>query len=199
MKNAIRFPSLLLPVLLAAALAAPTAARASDAFGLDLGIHGGAVGVGDSSKTSLFVGGAQLRAHLVWIVAAEARVSYYTDTYDVSSFGSVDVKNLPVQLSAMLYIIQLQGFGLYVLGGGTYNSLKLEGTGNVSGKTTTEGKWATHAGAGLDLKISRSFLLNLDGRYVFLDVDPRNLPPPSSGAYKGDYWMATAGIVWKIF
>jgi outer membrane protein W len=59
-------------------------------------------------------------------------------------------------------------------------------------------KWAAHAGAGIDFRISEHFLLNVDGRYVFLDVDPANLPPASSGAYKGDYWTATGGLIWKF-
>jgi hypothetical protein len=193
MKQATRFASL--GLLLTSLAASP--ALAGDAFGLDLGVHGGVLNSHDG-KTGLFVGGAQVRLHLVWLLAAEVRASTYSDSYDVSTFGGVDVKNVPVQVSAMIYLIKLPGFGLHVLGGGTYNSVELEGTGNVPGSVRSN-KWAAHAGAGIDFSLGKSFLLNLDGRYVFLDVDPGNLPPPNSGAYKGDYWTATAGILWKIF
>jgi hypothetical protein len=193
MKHATRFASL---VLLLTSLAAPPA-LAGDAFGLDLGVHGGVLNSHDG-KTGLFVGGAQARLHLVWILAAEVRASTYSDSYDVSTLGGVDIRNTPVQVSAMFSLLKLPRLELHVLGGGTYNSLKLEGTGNVPGSVNSS-KWAAHAGAGLDVRLSKSFLLNLDGRYVFLDVDPANLPPPSSGAYKGDYWTATAGLLWKIF
>ena len=193
MKSAIRIACVLLAVC---ALPAGPAA-ASDTFGLDLGIHGGVMNSRDG-KTDLFLGGAQIRAHLIWILAAEVRGSYYSDSYNVSSLGGVDVKNIPIQASAMLYLMKFPGFGLYVLGGGTYNSLKLEGTGNVTGSVNTS-KWCTHAGAGIDVHLSKHVILNADGRYVFLNIDPQNLPSATSGAYKGDYWTATAGLLWKIF
>jgi hypothetical protein len=183
-------------VLFLTSLAA-SPALAGDAFSLDLGVHGGVLNSKDG-KTGLFVGGAQVRLHLVWLLAAELRGSYYSDSYDVSSLGGIDIKNTPVQLSAMLYLLKLPGFGLHILGGGTYNSVKLEGTGNIPGSVNSS-KWAAHAGAGVDFSLSKSFLLNVDARYVFLNVDPGNLPPPSSGAYKGDYWTATGGLLWKIF
>ena len=184
--------------LIALALLAPAPRLAADAFSLDLGVHGGALGVKDSPKGNKFVGGVQARATLVWLLAAEARASYYTDSYDVSSLGGVDVKNTPIQLSAMLYLLKLPKVGLYLLGGGTYNAMKLDGTGNLSGSVTQD-KWAAHAGAGLDLKISKSFILNVDGRYVFLNIDPTSLPPATSGSYKGDYWTLTGGLLWRIF
>ncbi|MFI5198162.1 MAG: outer membrane beta-barrel protein [Thermoanaerobaculia bacterium] len=193
MKLSIRMRAL---AVVLTALAAPPAV-ANDSFSRDLGIHGGVLNSKDG-KTSLFVGGAQVRLHLLFLLGAELRASKYSDSYNVSSFGSVDVKNTPIQLSAMLYPLKYPGFGLYVLGGGTLNALKLEGSGNVSG-SVNENKWCAHAGAGADIKLSNAFLLNVDGRYVFLNVDPQNLPPASSGNYKGSYWTATLGLDWKIF
>ena len=193
MKHTLRLAGLALLVTTLAA--AP--ALAGDAFSLDLGVHGGVLN-SQSGKSGLFVGGAQARLHLVWLLAAELRGSYYSDSYDVSNFGGIDVKNTPVQLSAMVYLLKLPRVGLHVLGGGTYNALKLEGTGGVQG-SYNENKWCAHAGAGLDIGLSNHFILNVDGRYVFLNVDPTNLPPATSGAYKGDYWTATAGLLWKVF
>jgi hypothetical protein len=180
--------------LLAVLIATP--AVAGDAFSLDLGVHGG-VANSQSGKSGLFIGGAQVRLHLVWLLAAELRGSYYSDSYEVSQLGGVDVKNIPIQASAMLYPIKLPGFGLYLLGGGTYNAMTLDGTGNISA-SVTQNKWAAHAGAGLDFKFG-SFILNVDGRYIFLNVDPNNLPPATSGNYKGDYWTGTVGLLWKLF
>ena len=195
MKIALRTATLC--ALLAAGVFAAAPAAAGDAFSLDLGINGGVLGTNDT-KSNLFVGGAQARFHIVWIFAAEVRMSYYSDTYDVGSLGSVEVKNLPIQFSGMLYLLKFPHFGLYVLGGATHNTLMLDGQGNVQGSETTN-KWAAHAGAGLDFRLSEHFILNVDGRYVFLNVDLENLPPPSSGAYKGDYWTATLGLNWKLF
>lgn len=185
-------------LLLSAVLLSPGPLLASDVLSLDLGIHGGVVGVQGSSKTSLFAGGVEARLHLVWLLAAEGRVSYFTNSYDVANLGGVDLKNTPVQLSAMLYLLKLPGFGLHILGGGTYNAVRLEGTGNVTGSVNTD-KWCAHAGAGVDIWFSKHFGMNVDGRYFFLSVDPGNLPPPTSGSYAGDYWTGTVSLLWKAF
>ncbi len=190
---------ILVGALLSAATLSSGRLPASDVFSLDLGVHGGAVGTQGSSKSTLFAGGVEARLHLVWLLAAEARASYYTDTIDVNQASSIDVKNVPIQLSAMLYPINLPGFGLYLLGGGTYNSLKVEGNGSLSGSSTSNGKWAAHAGGGVDFGLSKHFILNADGRYVFLNVDPTNLPPSYTGTYKGDYWIITGSLIWKVF
>jgi hypothetical protein len=182
--------------LLTALIAAP--AVAGDAFSLDLGVHGG-VANSQSGKSGLFLGGAQVRLHLVWLLAAEVRGSYYSDSYKISEVAGIDVKNVPVQASAMLYPIKLPGFGIYLLGGGTYNAVTVDGTGTLSAyESTSQKKWCAHAGAGVDFKFG-SFILNVDGRYVFLNVDPNNLPPATSGNYKGDYWTGTVGLLWKAF
>lgn len=193
MRSALRLASLAL--LCAPLCAVPV--LASDVFSLDLGIHGGVAGLKDGNSNP-FVGGAQARLHIIWLLAAEGRVSYFTNSYDVSGLGGVDLKNTPVQLSAMLYLLKLPGFGLHILGGGTYNAVRLEGTGNVTGSVNTD-KWCAHAGAGVDLWFSKHFGLNVDGRYFFLSVDPGNLPPPTSGSYSGDYWTGTVSLLWKAF
>lgn len=181
--------------LLALALAAPASA---DALGLDLGIHGGVVKSKDGGGQS-FVGGAQARFHLFWIVAAEARASYYTDTYDLGQLGSVDVKNVPFQVSGMIYPIKLPKVGVYLLAGGTYSNLKVEGTNVVTGEIK-EKKWSSHVGAGLDLKIGEKTTLNGDVRFVFLDASSVNeLINSAKSSYKGDFWTATVGLNYKIF
>jgi opacity protein-like surface antigen len=182
--------------LLALVLAAPPVA--ADGFGMDLGIHGGAVGT-DGGNGNSFVGGAQARFHLFWIIGAEARASYYTDEVDLGSLGSVDVENVPFQVSGMLYLLKLPKVGLYVLGGGTYSSIKVNGSSVVTGEVT-EKKWSAHAGAGLDIHLSKSISLNGDVRYVFLDA---NSVDEALGAvvddYTGDFWAGTIGLNFKLF
>jgi opacity protein-like surface antigen len=188
--------SLSILVLLALVLAAPPVA--ADGFGMDLGIHGGAVGT-DGGNGSSFVGGAQARFHLFWIIGAEARASYYTDTVDLGSLGDVDVENVPFQVSGMLYLIKLPKVGLYVLGGGTYSSIKVTGS-NVTTGDVTEKKWSAHAGAGLDINLSKSISLNGDLRYVFLNADSVDEAFEAAVAdYNGDFWAGTIGLNFKLF
>ena len=193
MKKSMALPAL---ALLAFALAASPAA--ADGFGMDLGLHGGVVGT-DGGNGSSFVGGAQARFHLFWIIGAEARASYYSDSYDLGQLGSVDIENVPFQASGMLYLIKLPKVGLYVLGGGTYSSIKVMGSSVVTGEVT-EKRWSAHAGAGLDINLSKSISLNGDLRYVFLDADSVDEAFESAVAdYTGDFWAGTIGLNFKLF
>lgn len=183
-------------VLLAFILAAPPAA--ADALSVELGLHGGLVNTKDGDGGS-FLGGAQARFHLFWILAAEGRVSYYTDSYDLGALGSVDIENLPVQISGMIYPIKLPRVGIYLLGGGTYSNLKVKGTSVVQGEVTEKG-WSSHVGAGIDIKIGEKTTLNGDVRAVFLDASSVDkLIDSARSNYKGDFWTATIGINYKLF
>ena len=183
-------------VLLGLALAATPAS--ADALGLDLGIHGGLVNTKDGGGGS-FVGGAQARFHLFWIIAAEARASYYTDSYDLGRLGSVDIENLPFQVSGMIYPIKLPKIGIYLLGGGTYSNLKVKGTSVVTGEVTEKG-WSAHVGAGIDLKIGDKTTLNGDVRFVYLNASSVDeLINSATSNYQGDFWTATIGLNYKLF
>lgn len=182
--------------LLTLVLAAPPAA--ADGFGMDLGIHGGAVGT-DGTDGNSFVGGAQARFHLFWIIGAEARASYYSDSYDLGQLGSVDIENVPFQVSGMIYPIKLPKVGIYLLGGGTYSNLKVQGTSVVTGEVT-EKKWSAHAGAGIDIGLSSRITLNGDVRFVFIDADSvGEVLDEVASDYTGDYWAATIGLNFKLF
>ncbi len=183
-------------VLLALVLVAPPAA--ADALSLELGLHGGLVNTKDGEGGS-FLGGAQARVNLFWIVAAEARGSYYTDSYDLGELGSVDIENIPFQVSGMIYPIKLPKIGVYLLGGGTYSNLKVTGTSVVQGEVTEKG-WSTHVGAGIDLKVGEKTTLNGDVRAVFLDASSVDeLIDSVRSNYKGDFWTVTIGLNYKLF
>jgi outer membrane protein W len=99
----------------------------------------------------------------------------------------------------MLYLIKLPKVGLYILGGGTYSSIKVQGTSVVTGEVT-EKRWSAHAGAGLDINLSKSISLNGDVRYVFLNADSVDEALESALAdYNGDFWAATVGLNFKLF
>ena len=182
--------------LLVLALAAPPVA--ADGMGMDLGIHGGAVGT-DGGDGNSFVGGAQARFHLFWIIGVEARASYYTDSVNLDQLGTVDVENIPFQASGMLYLLKLPKVGLYLLGGGTYSNLKVSGTAVETGEVT-EKKWSAHAGAGVDINLSKTISLNGDVRYVFLGADSVDEALDEIVSdYQGDFWAATVGLNFKLF
>lgn len=188
--------ALLALALLTLVLPAPPVS--ADGFGLDLGIHGGAVGT-DGTDGNSFVGGAQARFHLFWIIGAEARASYYSDTYDLGQLGSVDIENVPFQVSGMIYPIKLPKVGIYLLGGGTYSNLKVQGTSVFTGEVT-EKKWSAHAGAGIDIGLSSRVTLNGDVRFVFIDADSvDDVLDEVASDYTGDFWAVTIGLNFKLF
>jgi outer membrane autotransporter protein len=99
----------------------------------------------------------------------------------------------------MLYLIKLPKVGLYVLGGGTYSSIKVTGSNVVTGEVT-EKRWSAHAGAGVDINLSKSISLNGDLRYVFLNADSVDEALGAAVAdYNGDFWAGTIGLNFKLF
>jgi len=67
--------------ILAALLAASAQPLRGDALGFDLGLHGG-VQKSQDGTTNNFIGGAQARVRLLYLLGAEARASYYKDTFE---------------------------------------------------------------------------------------------------------------------
>ena len=99
----------------------------------------------------------------------------------------------------MIYPIKLPKVGIYLLGGGTYSNLKVQGTSVVTGEVT-EKKWSAHAGAGIDIGLSSRVTLNGDVRFVFLDADSVDeVLDEVASDYTGDFWAATIGLNFKLF
>ena len=156
--------SLVLALVFAVGAACAADPAAADAFGFEVGVHGGIVNVPDGQSAEAF-GGVQARLHLIWLFAAEARASVYKDHYEKSGVGGIDVENTPLQLSLLVYPIKLPRFGVYLLGGAGYHNVELTTTGKVEGFDATTRKWAAHVGAGVDVKLYRGISLNGDLRY----------------------------------
>ncbi len=191
--------SLVLALALAVGAACAAAPAAADAFGFEVGVHGGVVNVPDGENAKAF-GGVQARLQLIWLFSAEARASIYKDHYEKEGVGGIDVKNTPFQLSVLFYPLKLPRVGVYVLGGAGYHNVELTTTGKIEGFDATERKWAAHAGVGVDLKLYRGIWLNGDLRYYFLNVDTAGeLGQAVLSNYKGDFWSLTAGVNVKLF
>ena len=73
-------------------------------------------------------------------------------TYQSGGVDVLKVKDIPVQLSAMLYLIPAGPLQLYALGGVGSHFTKSEGLGPAaSAPSTTQTKWAPQAGAGVEI------------------------------------------------
>ncbi len=195
MKVAFRLVAGLLPAL-GLLSARPAAAQ----FFASVGVHAGYSQTKDAPSGS-FIGGAQARFRLLSFIGAEALAEYRETTYQSGGTDVLKVKDIPVQLSAMLYLIPAGPLQLYALGGVGCHFTKSEGLGPAAGApTTNQSKWAPQAGAGVEIWPSKSWYLSADVRYVFLSISSvRDLENAvKSGSFSADYWQATAGLNYKF-
>jgi len=182
------------------ALALVSARPASAQFFASLGVHAGYSQTKDAGSGS-FIGGGQFRFRLLSFLGAEALAEYRQTTYQAGGVDVLKVKDIPVQLSAMLYLVPAGPLQIYLLGGFGSHFTTSEGLGPAaSAPSTTQTKWAPQAGAGLEIWTSKNFFISGDVRYVFLSIgsvsDLENAV--KSGTFSANYWQATAGLNYKF-
>lgn len=154
----------------------------------DFGFRGGyqRFTEGDGS----FMGGAFLRLPWRSVIMSEAAVLYHTH-----SDGPIEYEFIPVQLSAMLFVLRRDlDFSPYLLAGvGAYIGRRIE----EGGDTDTDFDFGWHLGLGLDYKLNDRIFVEGDFRYIWLDMD---FDGKSVGDKLTDYnnWMATAGIGFRL-
>jgi outer membrane protein W len=184
---------------IALALLALAARPAEGQAHVALGAH---VGYSQTKgESGSFIGGAQLRVRFLSFLGVEALAEYRQTTYQEGGVDTLRVKDIPVQFSAMLYLVPAGPLQVYVLGGFGSHFTKSEGLGSAPAScTTTQTKWAPQAGAGVEIWTGKSFFLSGDVRYVFLDIgsvsDLENAV--KSGSLSANYWQATAGLNYKF-
>jgi hypothetical protein len=195
MKTACRLAS---GLFLALALLAARPAEAQ--FHLALGAHVGYSQTKDAGGGS-FIGGGQLRFRLLSFLGAEALAEYRQTTYASGGVDVLKVQDIPVQFSAMLYVIPTGPLQLYLLGGVGCHFTRSEGLGPAASyPTTDQSKWSPQAGAGVEIWTSKSFFISGDIRYVFLSIGSVNDLENAiqSGSLSANYWQATAGLNFKF-
>jgi outer membrane protein W len=139
--------------------------------GTGAGILGAASQAVDGSGTT-FVGGALGITRLTGVFGVEFFMGYRTDDYSQGGSTVFRVRQVPVQLSLLAYLLPNLRVQPYLLGGIGYYRIWCTGEGPLEAEgQTIENKFALHAGAGVDVRVSRAVSLRLDARYVFLDID----------------------------
>jgi len=119
-----------------------------------------------------FLGGAQFLTRFTGVLGVELFVGYGSCRYDENGTAVLGVQQLPVQLSALVYLLPNLRVQPYLLGGVGYYRIWATGEGPLAAQgRTIENKFAFHAGAGLDFRTGRASSIRVEGRYVFLDVD----------------------------
>jgi len=184
--------AVLIPPLLAPA-------RASGQPFADPGTGVGALGfyarTPDATRGT-FVVGAHALTRLTGALAVELFAGYRSDRYTEGT-KSLRVQQIPVQLSALAYLLPNLRVQPYLLGGVGYYRISATETredpdGAVTENHSIENKFAFHAGAGVDIRVARALSLRVEGRYVFLGVDAvTNLGPSGKNA---NSWQAGGGF-----
>ncbi|HLR25058.1 MAG TPA: porin family protein, partial [Fodinibius sp.] len=127
----------------------------------------------DDADEGSFYGGAQIRARLGRIIGIEGAVDYRTaQKYNLGDY-SAKVRQVPVTVSALLFLPVSKHFQPYgVAGLGAYYDIidfdsDAEEIPGIEDDHSVD--FGYHLGAGLEIPISGNMALNADYRYIFLD------------------------------
>jgi opacity protein-like surface antigen len=133
-------------------------------------------------------GGAQLRWHILPVVAVEA-----SGDYRQNKFGGTTVDETPVQASLLLYLAPSWVVSPYILGGvGWYYT-------HVQGESGSTNRYGPHAGAGLEVALARHW--SIDGSYRYLWTQSLTAPTKASPAgqnFSDNGFMLTAAINYRF-
>lgn len=146
-----------------------------------LGPRAGYYKSNDADEGNLYFG-IQARGRLTPNLAIEGAIDYRKEEFDN---GNIVSKSYPILASALLYLLPNSTLSPYIIGGiGWYNTtVEIKGADNE-----TSSDIGYHFGAGADIPIAETVVLNFDIRYNFLDVSVES----KDIDYKG--WIGTGGL-----
>lgn len=128
--------------------------------GLSIGPRFAAIDPKDGSSQPF--GGAQARLHLGDILAIEASADARRNRSD----GNTKVWTVPVQLSALVYLIPKGPISPFVLGGAGWYYTMVQSSDQLK---DSQHRFGLHAGGGLQWWLSRG--LSIDGTYRYLWIE----------------------------
>lgn len=132
----------------------------SDRGGLSIGPRFAVINPKDGASHPF--GGAQARLHLGNILAIEASADARRDKYE----GNNKIWTVPVQLSALLYLIPTGPISPFVLGGVGWYYTTIQSADQIK---DAQHRFGLHAGGGLQWWLSRG--VSIDGTYRYLWVE----------------------------
>ncbi|HEX9189616.1 MAG TPA: outer membrane beta-barrel protein [Vicinamibacteria bacterium] len=137
--------------------------------GVGLGAHLG-LSEGRSAGGASPTGGLQLRYRLTGSLGIEGRIGYRRETVDDGSGPLLALAEIPVTGTGQLFFFPRSRVQPFLLAGAGLHVVKTTPEGrNTTVGGATEALFALHAGAGVDVRPSRSSAVHLDARWVFLE------------------------------
>lgn len=162
----------LLRLLACAALATGPGTAAAQSFS-DPGLGLGAVATlseGPSSDGPSLGASLLLRYRLTASLGLEGRIGFRRETVEDASGPLLEILDLPLTGTAQLFFLPRTRVQPFLLGGAGLHVVRTDPAGrNADIGGSTEAVFALHAGAGLDIRPSRSSAIHLDARWVFLE------------------------------
>ena len=132
-------------------------------------------------------GGAQLRLHVLPMLAVEGSVDYRQN-----KFGGTTVDVYPVQASLLLYLTPSWVVSPYALGGvGWYYT-------HVRGGDTTN-RYGPHAGFGVEAALARHWTIDASYRYLWTQsLDAPTTTSPVGKNFSDHGYMLTAALNFRF-
>lgn len=154
----------------------------------------------DDAEEGSFYGGAQIRARLGRVFGIEGAIDYRTaQEYNLGEY-SVDVRQIPLTASALLFLPVSEHFQPYgVAGLGAYYDMldfseEAESLPGIEDEHTVD--FGYHLGFGLELPFNRNAALNVDYRYIFLDPGSDSFGDVEDADFSGN--IVTVGLMFYM-
>jgi opacity protein-like surface antigen len=144
----------------------------------------------DATKGSWY-GGAQARLHFTPALAAEGSIDYRKNDYP----GDATIKAYPVQATLLAYIFPHSCVSPFLLGGAGWYFTRVQGPGLA---TKTDNRFGPHAGAGLEVALSRSLSLDGSYRYIWLSDVKSNNKNAITQTYRDSGSMVTMALDFRF-
>lgn len=137
--------------------------------GIGLGADAG-LSEGRSADGPALTAGVHLRYRLTGSLGFEGRIAYRRDSVADASGTLLEVVDVPVTGSGQLFFLPRTRVQPYLLLGAGLHVVRTTPAGrNADIGGATEALFAMHAGAGIDVRPSRTTAVHLDARWVFLE------------------------------
>lgn len=140
---------------------------------------------------SSWYGGAQIRFHVLDMLALEGSADYRRQTLNKDTPAETKVHTYPVQASLLLYLLPNSSVSPFVLGGGGWYYTSIDGPGGFS---DTQNRFGPHLGGGVEVYLSKQLSVDATYRYVWIEKIQSRNESLANKDYKDDGHMITAGL-----
>ncbi len=156
----------------------------------DVGVRAGYMRINEGDEGA-FLGGLFFRTDWRRVVFIDGSLYYHSK--EIAS--GIDLELIPIQLSAMLFLLGRDGIlSPFVLGGG---GLYWSRTTREAIKTDSSFDFGWHLGFGADYNLSRRMFIETEFRYMWLDADTQD--KTFGAALKNfNHWIGSVGIGFRL-